>query len=462
MGTDSLKNYKPAYEELELIMEHTYDQITIANEKGIIIKASKSVEKIFGMPANKIIGTSIFDLEKKQILDKSAAVEALNKKQIVTLIQETYAKKKLLVTSIPMFNEKGELIKILSVSKDITEIEALNHEVNKAKHKIKWFQEELNKRRTINEKKLLYKSKGMERLIDLIYHISSLDVTVLLLGETGTGKSFMAKLIHELSPRREHPFIQINCSAIPENLLESELFGYEEGAFTGAMKGGKKGLFEIADMGTIFLDEIGDMPIGLQSKILHVLDDKKVYRIGSYKPIKVNARLITATNKNLENAVDEGTFRKDLYYRLNVLPITIPPLRERREDIPEFIKLFLGKYNDKYGTDIKVSEKAIKLLISYDYPGNIRELENIVERLIVTTSNNIISEEDVLETLKPVIKTSYHIDEIIPIKLAVEEVERELLTLAFKKYKTTRKVAEVLEIDQSTVVKKAQKLNIKR
>ena len=226
------------------------------------------------------------------------------------------------------------------------------------------------------------KSKAIRNLIDIVEKISKTDSTVLILGESGTGKSLIAKIIHYESHRKDKPFITVNCASIPENLLEAELFGYEKGAFTGAYKS-KKGKFELAQGGTIFLDEIGDMPLSIQPKILRVIQEKEFEPLGSEKTIKVDVRIIAATNKDLKKLVEEGKFREDLYYRLNVIPVYIPPLRERREDIPILIEYYLNEFNKKYGKNVRISKEAMKILLDYDYPGNVRELANIVERLVI-------------------------------------------------------------------------------
>ncbi len=340
----------------------------------------------------------------------------------------------------------------------------LGQELKDTQSQLQWFQNELNKREAIHNSKISYKSVAMNKIMDLVLHICDLDATVLLLGETGSGKGYVARLIHESSIRKEEPFIPINCGAIPENLLESELFGYDSGAFTGAVKGGKKGLFVIAGKGTIFLDEVGDMPMNLQVKLLHVLDEKKVFRVGGKKPIKVEGRVIAATNKDLKKLIQEGKFREDLYYRLNVVPINIPALRERKEDILILIKMFLNENNKEHRTNKIISEAGYNVLTNYDYPGNIRELGNMIERLVITTRGDIIEALQVKEIIEPTEscrKSNFSTDEIIPIKQAVENLEKEILQSAFIKYKTTRKVAEILEIDQSTVVKKTKKLKIK-
>lgn len=455
-----LKYYKAAYEELNLILDLSFDQITIADGDGVFTKISKSCETYFGAKEENMIGVSAFELEKNGIFDISVTAEVVRKKEKVTLIQRTGANKTLMVTGIPLFDDKGNMYKIINISKDITENQRLSQQLSNAQSDLQWFQKELNKRQGIYNSNINYKSPSMNKIMDLIYHICDLDATVLLLGETGVGKGYIAKVIHESSIRKEQPFVPINCGAIPENLLESELFGYEGGAFTGATKDGKRGLFEIAGEGTIFLDEIGDMPMNLQVKLLHVLDERKVFRIGGEKSIEVKGRIIAATNKDLKKLMEEEKFREDLYYRLNVVPINIPPLRERKEDIPALIKMFLNNYNKEHGTSKTISEKGYNILIEYDYPGNIRELENIVERLVITTFDDLVKDKQILEIVEPLNKICIDSDEIIPLREAVEQVERKMLIAAFKEYKTTRKVAAALGIDQSTVVKKAKKLKI--
>jgi len=236
-------------------------------------------------------------------------------------------------------------------------------------------------------------SDKMQEVFKTALKAAKSKATILLMGESGTGKELIAKAIHFESDRAKGPFIAINCAAIPENLLEAELFGYEKGAFTGALVS-KPGKFELANGGTIFLDEIGDMPLALQAKLLRVIQDKAFERIGGTRPIKVDVRIIAATNKDLEKMVKEGTFREDLYYRLNVIPIFLPPLRERREDIPLLIDYFLKKFNKEYNKNIGISNEAVKALINYSWPGNVRELENTIERLVVLTEGEEITLED--------------------------------------------------------------------
>lgn len=252
---------------------------------------------------------------------------------------------------------------------------------------------------------LIGQSFAMINLKNIIYKVAKTDSTILLLGESGVGKSLVAKAIHNLSSRKDNPFISVNCASIPETLLESELFGYEKGAFTGASRP-KKGKFELANGGSIFLDEVGELPLSSQSKLLKVIQEKEVEKIGAEKSIPINVRIIASTNRDLAKMVKEGTFREDLYYRLNVIPIMIPTLRDRKEDIPILTKNFLDKFNKQYKKHINITKEATNTLMEYDWPGNIRELENLIERLVVI-NNQDITKEDILSQLKlNLVKTS--------------------------------------------------------
>ncbi|MED4206675.1 sigma-54 interaction domain-containing protein [Neobacillus mesonae] len=457
-----IDHYKQAYEELQTILEVSFDGITIADGEGMITRSSKSMEELFGVKQSEIVGKNAAKLEETGILDVSVTREVLKNKKQITIVQKTSANRIVLVTGIPIFDVHNNIEKIINISKDITETKKLVADFENLQTQLEWYKQELNKRSTNDDNLMSYKSPAMRKVMDQVFHIGGLDATVLLLGETGVGKSFMANMIHQNSKRKDMPFITINCGAIPENLLESELFGYEKGSFTGASKEGKKGLFEAAGDGTIFLDEIGDMPLTLQVKLLTVLDERKVRRIGGAVSQEVKARIIAATNKDLKQLVQAKKFREDLYYRLNVVPITIPSLRERKEDLHFLINMFLRKANQKYGTKKFFSDEALRLLAEYEYPGNIRELQNLVERLVITTIIETIDSTKIHEVMDPkVTDTSVHTQrEMIPLKEAVEQVERNLLTRAIREYKSTRKVAEVLGIDQSTVVKKVKKLKI--
>ena len=297
----------------------------------------------------------------------------------------------------------------------------------------------------------------MKEILGLVKVVAPTDSSVMISGETGTGKSMLARYIHEQSSRRDKAFVEINCAAIPENLIESELFGYESGAFTGASKNGKKGLMEIADGGTLFLDEIGDMPLSLQATLLQSLQNRSFTRVGGEKQINVDVRLITATNMDLEQMVQEGTFRNELYYRINVVPINLPRLSERREDFQMIVDVSMERFTGRYNKEVVLSREARKLMEAYSWPGNIRELENTVERLVVTNRNGVIFPTDLPS--KIIAENNEYgggvmIDDIIPLKKATEEIEKQLISAAYVRYGSSYKVAKALGISQSAASRK--------
>ncbi|MGD1076034.1 MAG: nif-specific transcriptional activator NifA [Thermodesulfovibrionales bacterium] len=297
------------------------------------------------------------------------------------------------------FEEDLRLLKIIASL--IAQSVKLNREVEKAKEALREETEELRRRLKgkYSIENVIGQSERMQEVFEGVHRVSASKATVLLRGESGTGKELIAKAIHYMSPRAKGPFIKFNCASIPEGLLESELFGHEKGAFTGAISL-RKGKFELADRGTIFLDEIGDLPLNLQPKILRVLQEKEFERVGGEKTIKGDVRLITATSRDLEELVKTQKFREDLYYRLNVVPISLPALRERKEDIPLLIEFFLKQFNEENQKSITLSSEALNILIEYHWPGNVRELENTIERLVVMSHRNTIRASDLPVTLK--------------------------------------------------------------
>jgi transcriptional regulator with PAS, ATPase and Fis domain len=300
----------------------------------------------------------------------------------------------------------------------------------------------------------------MKNIYQLISKISHTSVNVLIQGETGTGKSLIANLIHKNSPRADGPFIVINCGAIPSSLMESELFGYAKGAFSGASDKGYVGMVQLADHGTLFLDEIGELSTDMQKKLLQMTQEHRIMPVGGTKYKSVDFRLITATNKKLEDAVKQGSFRQDLYYRLDVVSITLPSLRERKEDILFLSLQLLEKYNRKYGKETILSEDCLDALINYSWPGNIRELQNTIERMVVISKREVIE----LENLpKHLIENKYPQKERdLTLKQRVESFERMIINESYARNKNTTKMAKELGIGQSSVVRKLQKymLNI--
>jgi transcriptional regulator with PAS, ATPase and Fis domain len=296
----------------------------------------------------------------------------------------------------------------------------------------------------------------MQELLALALRLAQVDSTILILGESGVGKDVNAKLVHKYSKRKEGPFVTVNCSAIPENLLESELFGYERGAFTGANREGKIGLFELADNGTLFLDEISELPLPFQAKLLRAIQEREIMPVGSSKPRSVNIRILVATNRNLEALVKEGKFREDLYFRLNVVPLYIWPLRERRQDIIPLTYTFRDKFCRAYGLKKDFIPEVLGIFLEYNWPGNIRELENLVERLLVTSPGEWITLADLPPGLFEHIdyKSNIQVRGVMPLRLAILELEGQLIQNALKECGSTYKAAKALNIDQSTLARK--------
>ncbi len=461
---DKYENIKKQYEELENVVNLAIDHVTIADGNGIFTKVSKGSLERTGLLEEEILGKSAFDLEEQGYFDKSSTAEVLRRKQKVRFIQKIKGDKVILVAGYPFFDDNNNITKVINISYDITEKTALEKQLLETESTLQWYKNEVQLRSQRNTA-IQTENKIMATIKELLNSFANKDILILLLGDTGVGKNYTANYIHSISKRKKEPFISINCGAIPENLMESELFGYEKGSFTGALNQGKEGLFQIAGNGTLFLDEIAELPLGLQVKLLTVLDERKFRKIGGHEEIELKARIIVATNKDLVECVKNGTFREDLYYRINILPIRIPSLVERREDIPTLVDSFLKIYNEKYEFDKKISPAAYESLLHYNYPGNIRELKNIMERLVIIGSDSELTSEDVQKVInfrRPSQENNENTEiQIAPLKEAVANFEKQLLIEVAKKYKSTREQAMALGVDQSTIVKKRQKYSIK-
>lgn len=453
--------YDPEHYELEQIITKSFDEILVTDGNGVITKVSVKCEEFYGLPAEEMIGKKTSDLAKNGLFTPALTPVVLEKKKKASCVQMTITGKRLYVIGNPIFDENGEIYRIVFNSRDVTEIEILESRLKVTEDLLDQYKTELRQLKQLvsGEKEVVYQSNEMDQVYQLAAKVAQVDSTILIVGETGVGKGMMARYIHQESTRSENEMIDINCGAIPDHLIESELFGYEGGAFTGAKKEGKKGVIELADKGTLFLDEIADLPLNVQVKLLQFLQDHSFRRVGGNQSIHVNTRIIAATNQDLSKRVKEKQFREDLYYRLNVIPITIPPLRHRKEDIPVLIDYFLSGLNLKYQMNKKVARDVYETLLSYDWPGNVRELENLMERLIVTCEGRTITINDLPSYL---IDQDYSpqgivVKNISPLKQAVADVERQLVTMAYQTYKNTYKCAEVLQVNQSTVVRKIKK-----
>lgn len=450
-------------EDLTAIYSSSEEEILVLNAKGEVLRVAGTFLKEFWKidSPDRLVGRNIHELQEGEIL-KSKVKETILKKGKRTFVHENQKGQKVWSVATPVLYE-DRVEKVVIISRDITEFNQLKEELEIEKKKSSQYKQELDEmlKHVDRGKTLIYRSKKMGNLVEQIKQISLVDSTVLLFGESGVGKEVFAQTIHSYSKRSKHPLIRVNCGAIPENLIESEFFGYEKGAFTGADKNGKPGLFELANQGTIFLDELTELPLNLQVKLLRVLQEREVMRIGGVKSIKIDVRVIAATNRDVKKLVEEGKFREDLYYRMNVIPVTIPPLRERAEDINCLSINFLERFNAAYERNKVLNREALDVLECYDWPGNVRELHNVVERLVVTTSDDSITGEDVMHVLYGESKDRKFkaiINSIVPLKDAIEEVETQLIKSAVQKYGTAAKAAKVLGISPATISRRINKL----
>ncbi len=461
-----LESHKRVNEELHAIINSSFDGLWICDGDGKVVNVNSASEKINNIRAQDVIGQSMDSLIQSGIIDRSVSLEVLKKRTGVTMIQNLKNGRQILVTGNPVRDEQGRIYLVVVNERDITNLNRLRNELDESRALALSYRSELSLK-TEQEKLLsgtVFRSDVMARVFDRALKVSQVDSTVLIQGESGVGKGFMAGFIHNASPRREGPFIRVDCGSIPESLIESELFGYEKGSFTGALPSGKSGQFELAEGGTLFLDEIGDLPPNVQVKLLRFLEENEIVRIGSRWPKTINTRVIAATNQDLEKMVVEGGFRKDLFFRLNVVPINIPSLKERIDDIPVFVYHFLSRLNDKYKMSKFLSRQAMDCLCNYSFPGNIRELSNLIEQLVVLTQGNRIHMDDLpgrLHTKERPFTQASQIKEW-NLNQAVQRIEKSLIAQALKKCGSQRKAAKLLGVNQSTLARKASRYGINR
>jgi PAS domain S-box-containing protein len=451
---------------LRILLDSINDGVYVLNGNGEFILVNKSVEDITLYDRNKLYGVKAVDLVENGVIDHSVTEKVMKTKKGVTEFQTVFGPvaKEILVTSTPVLDENNNIKYIVANLKDVAESNKIMMDNKLGKEVIKEYNLDQIKNEYIRSN-LIAKSNGMKKVLDLCKRASQSKSTIVLHGESGSGKEVIAKYIHYISPREKEPFISINCAAIPENLLESELFGYETGAFTDANKKGKIGLFEMAEKGTIFLDEINSLPLTLQKKILRFIETQEIIRLGSTKSKKIDIRIIAATNEDLRLLVSRGEFREDLYFRLNVIPIDIPPLRERKEDILPLCYFFLEIFNKANNTNKKLSLSVVEILENYKWPGNVRELRNVMERMVVICPNDIITVEDIPPGIihTPFITKDYNIviNKLVSLKDVLDEAEKAVFSKAVEELRTTRKIAEALEISQTSVVRKINQYNIR-
>lgn len=466
---------------VQSIIESCHDGVYIADAKGYYVTANEAFERITGINRKEMANKHTLYMLEKNWITTAVNLEVLKDHRSRTKLIRYPNGKEILVTASVVLNNNNEVIGVVSTLRDLTELNKMHEELLQQQVLVeeyrKWV-DFLQDKLTSNTSDFIVRSTEGKRVLAFAEKVARTDATVLITGESGVGKEVIAKYIHERSERgKTGSFTKVDCAALPATLLESELFGYEKGAFTNARKEGKPGMFEVANRGTLFLDEIGELPLDLQAKILNAVQNREIKRIGGLSPISVDVRIISATNRNLEDMVRERKFREDLYYRLNVIPLYIPPLRERKEDIVPLINYYLNHYNKLYNLSKYLSREVLDLMVDYDWPGNVRSLRNTIERLVVMSSNDLIVIHDLPEEIKNFkpsagasekTKTRYNyegpeekVQRVGNLKKMLEMREKELIEIALQIHGNLTAAAHDLGIDLSTLTRKNRKYGLK-
>ncbi|UCJ18271.1 sigma 54-interacting transcriptional regulator [Pseudomonas sp. MM211] len=447
----------PSFREL---LDALHDGVYITDADGITLKVNSAYERLTGLRSEDVVGQHMQALVEQGVISQSVSLRVLKEGRALSLMQSVSQGKRLLVSGTPIFTAEGQVRYVVSTVRDMTELLRMKHERDELQQ-LKQLRNSTARLHAGQRDDLLDASPVADhpasgRVFAQARQVAASDVKVLLQGETGVGKTLIAQYIHKSSPRAAQPFLALNCGALPENLIEAELFGYVAGAFTGAGSKGKRGLLELAHHGTVFLDEIGDLPLALQVKLLKVIEESRFIPVGGLELKEVDVRIITATHHDLRAMVSEGRFRADLYYRLNVVPIHIPALRERREEIQPLLDFYLAEFNQRYGRELEWELEALDALTDYSWPGNIRELINLVERLVVTCSGAAVELFDLPEEMRSSERDASD-DSLLPLRKQVEQLERRLIRKALVQHKTTREAARVLGLSQATLVQKMKR-----
>ena len=436
-----------------IFFDNPFLGITICDTNGTVLCVNRTHSKITGTTG--WVGKNFYEMVRDGFVSESTTVNIIESKKEILIEQRLQNNKSFLAHGFPIFDDNNELRYILTYLMDVSQMQCLKNELDRVHHK-------MSRMQFIEENRIIYQSQKMQEIVDCAQTVANSDATVLITGESGVGKESIASLIHESSYRKERPFIKINCNAIPASLLESELFGYEPGTFTGGNKQGKQGLLEKAHTGTIFFDEIGDMPPELQVKLLRVLQEREIRRLGGHKDIKIDIRVIAATNADLPALIQSKKFRQDLYYRLNVIPINMPNLHERNEDIPALVTYFANMFNEKYSKSKEFAAATLEKLMNTRLEGNIRQLRNIVERMVLLSPNDSIEPVDIEKALTegnsgtPAPSSS----EPASMKSVLKNKEAEMLRSLYHQYKSSYKIAKILDVNQSTIWRKLKKYGI--
>lgn len=451
---------------LEQLCDAFRDAICVSDRQGIVVLVNKRHAELTGIPKENMLGRSTQDMVGGGLFDVVLNPEVVRTKQMATNIQNISNGRKMVLEGHPVFDDGGEVAFVVTFIRDVTTLTELREQLATQKELLETFQKLSNPdpEQQIKYPRIVH-SNVMRKLYGEVAAIADTDATVLLLGETGVGKDVVARRIHATSPRADKAFIKVDCGSIPENLIETELFGYAAGTFSGASKNGKAGLIEAASSGTLFLDEIGELPMNMQSRLLRVLQDWEVMRVGSTTPKRVDVRVIAATNKDLEKEVIRGRFRNDLYYRLKVAVIKIPPLRNRQADILPLARSFLSFYSGKYHKQIEFAEDAEKALLKYHWPGNVRELENLVQGLVVTGKKAFIDCRDLSIARQSPRATEYARMEMGALDLEgksfkeiMKALENAVIRAGLARYGSISEAAKHFQVDRSTIFRKVKEM----
>ncbi len=464
-----LNSSKMIAKHLETIFEASSDGIWVTDASGRILAMNRASERLNGIKAEEVLGHNVSIMLEKDLVDRNITPDVLRTRQILSVMQ--FIKRTgryLLVTGTPAFDDDGNLLLVVVNERDLTGLNWLQKKLEEAQQEAEKMKSELAELSPLGwqDENIVAESKAMRQVYNVAIRLSQSEASnILILGESGTGKGVLSKFIHQNGPRAEKPFVQINCAALPESLLEAELFGYERGAFTGAKQHGKVGLFELAHEGTLFLDEIGDMPLTIQAKLLKYLDDYEIMRLGATKPKKIDCLLVAATNQDLGLMVKNKLFRQDLFHRLNTFTVEIPPLRKRREDIFELTHNYLATFNRKYKKKNVIRAEGMAALQNYYFPGNVRELVNMLRESAVICDNHaidrfIISKLERAEGELPDTDSSPSFDLPFSLEEKLNTYEKQLLTKAAQQCSSTFELAQVLEVSQATAFRKLRKYGL--